>query len=121
MPKEIDKPWWLDLNDTWSNDKIVYLTSGEDVSPTDKDYYMGDMVFHRFFGSDDYDAKSVRSVLVEAHKWTQWNKWLEEHRTSNALIPLYVHPIDKVLISRRSFRITKWVDEYRPYDFFNDY
>ena len=57
--------WWDNLDNCWSEEKTVYLTTGPGVSPVGKDYYMGDLVFHRFFGSDDYDSRNVKVVLVE--------------------------------------------------------
>lgn len=115
------KHWWSDLNDVWSGEKIVYLSSGEGIDATSRDHFLGDFVFHRFFGTDDYDVKHVRIVMVEAKKWSQWTKWLEEHRTDQKLLPLYVSPLEKVIMSKKSFRIVRWVDEYRPFDFFPSY
>ncbi len=86
----------------------------------DNEHWLGDLVFHRFFSSDDYDPRNVKVVLVEANKWNKWQRWLEKHKTKNTMTPVYVHPVEQVLISRKSFRIIKWVDEYRPFDFFVD-
>ena len=109
--------WWDNLDNCWSEEKTVYLTTGPGVSPVGKDYYMGDLVFHRFFGSDDYDSRNVKVVLVELKRWTQWQEWLKTNKTSNSLLPVYAHRIEHVLISRQSFRIVRWIDEYRPFDF----
>ena len=115
------KNWWSDLNDEWSGEKVVYLSSGDGVKNNSSDYFLGDFVFHRFFGTDDYDAKSVRIVMVEAQKWTQWTEWLEVHRTDKKMLPLYVSPLEQIIMSKKSFRIVRWVDEYRPFDFFPNY
>ncbi len=115
------KHWWSDLNDTWSGDKVMYLASGEGVKTTDSDYFLGDFVFHRFFGTDDYDVKHVRIVMVETQKWTQWTEWLEKHRTDKKLLPIYARPLEQVIMAKKSFRVVRWVDEYRPFDFFPAY
>ena len=115
------KNWWSDLNDIWSGDKVVYSSSGDGVSPDSPNHFLGDFVFHRFFGTDDHDAKNVRIVMVEAQKWTQWTEWLEVHRTDRKLLPIYVSPLEQVIMSKKSFRIVRWVDEYRPFDFFPNY
>jgi len=115
-----EEPWWAGLNDCWSQDRTVFLTSGEGLDPMDNEHWLGDLVFHRFFSSDDYDPRNVKVVLVEANKWNKWQRWLEKHKTKNTMTPVYVHPVEQVLISRKSFRIIKWVDEYRPFDFFVD-
>ena len=116
-----EKHWWSDLNDTWSTDKVTYLTAGNKLSANDKNYFLGDFVFHRFFGTDDYDAKYVKVVMVEAKKWDKWTQWLEHHRAKDTLLPIYVRPVEHVLMSKKSFRIIRWVDEYRPFDFFPTY
>ena len=82
---------------------------------------MGDFVFHRFFGTDDYDIKNVKVVMVEVKEWNKWTQWLENNRVDKALLPIYVTPVEQVLMSKKSFRIVKWVDEYRPFDFFPAY
>ena len=110
------KKWWENLDNCWSEDETVFLTSGKGIDPRRQNYFMGDLVFHRFFGSDDYDVRDVKVVLVELKNWTSWQEWLKTNKTSNSLLPLYVHNIEQVLISRTSFRIVKWVDEYRPFD-----
>lgn len=109
--------WWENLDNCWSEEKTVYLVSGEGVNAMEKEHYMGDLVFHRFFGSDDYDTKNVKVVLVELKNWTRWQEWLKDNKTSNSLFPSYAHRMESVLISRRSFRIVRWIDEYRPFDF----
>lgn len=109
--------WWMNLNDTWSEEPTTYLTAGNNKNPQEN--FMGDLVFHRFFGADEDNPKDVKVVLVEAKKWNQWNQWLEKNRNKRKLfVPKYVHPIESVIMSRKSFRIIKWVDEYRPYDLF---
>jgi hypothetical protein len=110
------KKWWENLDNCWSEDETVFLTSGKGIDPRRQNYFMGDFVFHRFFGSDDYDVRDVKVVLVELKNWTSWQEWFKTNKTSNSLLPLYVHNIEQVLISRKSFRIVKWVDEYRPFD-----
>ena len=113
-----NKPWWSGLNETWSKQKTSYLTSGEDCDSAD---WLGDFVFHRFYATDDYDPRKVNVFLVEAKYWTQWEEWLKKHSTNtNTLVPKYVHPVEQILISRKGFRITMWVDEYRPFEFFYD-
>jgi hypothetical protein len=112
--------WWKGLNDCWSERKTVYLASSAGEDPMSKDHFMGDLIFHRFFGTDDNDVKSVRVVLVEVKNWSRWNKWLKDHDTQTSLLPLYVHRLEQVIMSRKSFRIVRWVDEYRPFDLFHD-
>ena len=34
--------------------------------------------------------------MVEIQKWSQWNKWLEDHRADNALLPIYVTPVEEI-------------------------
>jgi len=113
--------WWSDLNDCWSQDKVTYLTAGQGLDATSDKHFMGDFVFHRFFGTDDHDAKHVKVVMVEAKKWDKWTQWLEKHRADKTLLPIYVVPVEQVLMSKKSFRIVRWVDEYRPFDFFPTY
>lgn len=108
--------WWEGLNDVWSDKKVTYLPSGGDTKPSDADYYMGEYVFHRFFGQDDDNIKIVRTVLVEVQKWNEWLEWLEKNTVSHALLPLYIIPLELAIMSHRGFTITKWVDEYRPFD-----
>lgn len=115
-----EEPWWAGLNDCWSQEKTIFLTSGEGLDPMDSEHWLGDLVFHRFFASDDYNPRNVKVVLVEANKWNKWQRWLEKHKTKDTMTPVYVHPVEQVLISRKSFRIVEWVDEYRPFDFFVD-
>ena len=109
--------WWENLDNCWSEEQTVYLTAGPELDPMGAGQYMGDLVFHRFFGSDDYDSRNVKVVLVELKNWTEWQKWLVKNKTSNSLLPLYAHRLEQVIISRRSFRIVRWIDEYRPFDF----
>lgn len=111
------KNWWDDLENCWSEEPTVFLTSGKGIDPMSPKQFMGDLVFHRFFGSDDHDVKNVKVVLVELKNWTQWIEWLKLNKASNSLIPLYAHRLEEVIISRKSFRVVRWVDEYRPFDF----
>lgn len=112
------KPWFSGLNEIWSKQKTVYLTTGTDCDSTD---WLGDFIFHRFYATDDYDPRQVKAFLVEAKYWTQWEHWLEKHKADNkTLVPKYVHPVEQILISRKGFRITMWVDEYRPFEFSYD-
>ena len=110
--------WWEGLNDTWSRDRVTYLTAGENVDTTEEKHFLGDFIFHRFFGTDSDDARTVRAVLVEVEKWHEWTQWLKQHTASNSILPLYVHPLEQVIMTKKSFRITRWVDEYRPFDLF---
>lgn len=112
--------WWSGLNDFWSYEKTSYLTSGNGINPLEEGQWMGDLIFHRFFSSEDFDPKNVKVVLVEDKKWKTWQRWLEKHKTSHTLLPRYAYPLEQVIVSRKSFRIVKWVDEYRPFDFFID-
>ena len=115
------KEWWRDLHDVWSKDAATFVVSGKGIDNSTT-AFMGDFVFHRFFGTDDYDSKNVRTVLVEAKKWDKWNEWLEKKRNKKSLfVPRYVHPLETIIMSKKSFRVIKWVDEYRPYDFFPQY
>jgi hypothetical protein len=110
------KNWWEGLNDVWSDKRVTYLPSGGDIEVTHADYYMGDYVFHRFFGQDEDDVKMVRTVLVEVQKWNEWLDWLQTNTVGNSLLPLYVVPLEIAIMSHRSFTVVKWVDEYRPFD-----
>ena len=113
--------WWEGLNDMWSDKKVTYLPSGGDIEPNQADYFMGEYVFHRFFGQDDYDIKMVRTMLVEAQNWNKWLEWLEKNTVGRSLLPLYVIPLELAIISHKAFSIVKWVDEYRPFDtLYND-
>lgn len=112
--------WWEDLNDVWSTKKVTYLSSGGKASPTEPNYWLGDFIFHRFFGTDDYDSTIVRTVLVEAKYWTEWLEWLKQHSVGKSLLPLYVRPLEHVVMSHKGFRIIKWVDEYRPFEFIHN-
>lgn len=111
--------WWEDLNDVWSDKKVTYLASGG-KDPNDPNYWMGDFVFHRFFGTDDYDATAVRTVLVEAKHWNEWIEWLKHHTVGKSLLPLYTRPLEHIIMSHKGFRIIKWVDEYRPFEFIHN-
>ena len=116
------REWWTGLNDTWSKDPVTFLTVGKGIDPTGRNKFLGDFIFHRFFGMDNDNPKDVRAVLVEAKKWTQWLQWLEKNKVNKArLLPMYVQPLEMMIMSRKSFRVVKWVDEYRPYDFFPEY
>ncbi len=111
-----NSPWWSGINDVWSNEKTVYLTTGDNIDSQQQ--WLGDFIFHRFYGTDDYDPREVKVFLVEAKEWSQWEHWLEKHKANNkTLVPKYVHPLEQVLITRKGFRIIKWVDEYRPFEF----
>lgn len=110
--------WWEGLNDTWSKDRITYLAAGDKVDATDGNHFLGDFVFHRFFGTDDEDARTVKAVLVEVERWHEWTQWLKQHTANNSILPLYVHPLEQVIMTKKSFRIVRWVDEYRPFDLF---
>lgn len=121
MTEDKKDHWWSNLNDTWSKDKVTYLTAGQGLDATSRQHFMGDFVFHRFFGTDDYDAKHVKVVMVEAKKWDKWNQWLKNHRADKTLLPIYAVPVEQILMSKKSFRIVRWVDEYRPFDFFPAY
>jgi hypothetical protein len=112
--------WWDGLNDVWSEEQAAYLVSGKGINLRDPDYHMGDLIFHRFFGTDDHDVKNVKVVLVELKRWTQWEAWLKTHKASNSMIPIYAHPLEQIIISRRAFRIVRWIDEYRPFDLYLD-
>jgi len=114
----MSEPWWSGLNEVWSEEKTVYLAAGTNVC---EEAWSGDFVFHRFYATDDYDPRKVNTLLVEAQNWNKWNEWLKKHKTDrNTLIPKYVHPIEQVIMDRKSFRIVMWVDEYRPFEFSHD-
>ena len=108
--------WWEGLNDTWSKEKVTFLTSGNSIDNTKHDYFLGDFVFHRFFGTDDKDIKIVRTLLIEVKRWDEWIQWLKIHQANKSLLPLYVRPLEQVIMSKKSFRIVKWVDEFQPFD-----
>ena len=118
MSDENKELWWENLNDTWSRDRVTYLTVGESVDATDSKHFLGDFVFHRFFGTDSDDARTIKAVLVEVEKWHEWSQWLKQHTASNSILPPYVHPLEQVVMTKKSFRIIRWVDEYRPFDLF---
>jgi len=109
--------WWDDLENCWSEKSTTFLTSGEEIHHMGEDHYLGEFIFHRFFGSDDYDSRDVKVVLVELKRWTQWKEWLKVNKTTSSLLPVYAHRLEEVIISRKSFRVVRWVDEYRPFDF----
>lgn len=112
------QPWWSGMHDTWSKQKVAYLVSTNTNEPTD---WLGDFIFHRFYSTDDYDPKYVKTFLVEAKNWTQWEAWLKKHKTdAKTLVPKYVHPLEQVIMSCKGFRIIQWVDEYRPFEFHYD-
>lgn len=112
--------WWKNLNDIWSEDKVTFLTSGDKINANNPEYWMGDVIFHRFFGTNELDDGAISQVvLVEAQNWDKWTQWLETHTTGKSLFPLYVIPLDQAIMSHRSFRIVKWVDEY-PLDLFHN-
>lgn len=112
------RPWWTGLNDVWSTSKTVYLASSDDDDVMD---FLGDFIFHRFYATDKYDPRYVKTFLVEAQRWTEWEEWLKKHKADNrTLVPKYVHPLEQIIMSRKGFRILKWVDEYSPFDFHQD-
>jgi len=115
----VKQPWWSGLHDTWSKQRVAYLVStNQSEHPAD---WLGDFVFHRFYSTDEYDPKYVKTFLVEAKRWSQWQEWLETHKTdTKTLVPKYVHPLEQVIMSCKGFRIVQWVDEYRPFEFEHD-
>lgn len=116
------REWWAGLNDTWSKDPVTYLTVGKSIDGSKENQFVGDFIFHRFFGMDDDNPKDIKVVLVEAQKWTNWMEWLEKNKVNKTrLLPSYTVTIETMIMSRKSFRIIQWVDEYRPYDFFPEY
>lgn len=121
MTEDKKDSWWSNLNDVWSQERVTYLTAGQGLDATSDKHFLGDYVFHRFFGTDDYDIKNVKVVMVEVKKWDKWTQWLETNRVGKSLLPIYVTPVEQILMSKKSFRIVKWVDEYRPFDFFPAY
>ena len=109
------QPWWSGLNEVWSEEKTIYLTTGSNM---ESDNWLGDFIFHRFYSTDNYDPRHVKVFLIEAHNWTQWEHWLKKHKAdTKTLVPKYVQPLEQILMSRKSFRIVKWGDEYRPFEF----
>jgi len=120
MPDDSDDKefWWEGLDNVWSTDRVTYLTAGANINTTEGQHFLGDYVFHRFFGTDEEDARAVKTVLVEVKRWHEWTQWLKEHSASNSILPLYTQPLEHIIMSKKSFRIVKWVDEYRPFDLF---